>query len=42
MTDFVVDRNLIVLLLGEGRLSNRMLGAYNRPRPAIRGSVQLL
>lgn len=31
MTDpFVVDRSLVVLLLDEGRLSDRMLGAYNR------------
>jgi hypothetical protein len=29
--DLVVDRSLIVLFLGEGRLSDRMLGAYNRP-----------
>jgi len=36
MTDsFVVDRNLIVLLLGEGRLSGDMLSAYNRPEAEV-------
>ena len=32
MTDsFVVDRSLIVLLLGEERFLDWVLGAYNRP-----------
>ena len=36
MTDsIVVDRSLIVLPRGEGRLSVQMLAAYNRPRAGI-------